>query len=913
MDAGNIEDTRPASRIGWAPIILGLFICLFAQNALRADEKAHGIAQTKLRDFDAVTLQLPYMHQFQFAGYYAAVEKNFYAQEGLTVTIREGTVNETAVDVVLSGRAQYGVTGSELVVDRLNGKPVVAVAAIFQHSPSALISDSRKGIYTPKDLVGKRVMMELNQRDVETLAMLKKTGVDVSRIRIRRNTWKVDELASGQVDVLWAYVTNEPFQLRQLGIPCSIIQPIHYGIDFYGDCLFTSENEARMNHDRVAAFRRASLRGWDWAMKNPNEMTAIILNKYMPRQRTLTMEGLLFEAAEMRKLILPELIPVGEMHPERWEQIAQIYADLGFVSKPYSLDGFLFEKNDAKSPVDYPWLKWLMGAFYTLVLVALVVILWNVQLRRQVEKRTRQLSRQNKEIQREAEALRRAEENLKASEAKFRRIYDANIMGMFYASAQGDILEANDAFLIMLGFTREDLDTGLVQSMVFADPRTRPLELEALREIAERGVCTSYEKELLRRDGGRVPTLITAASVSSVDNSVIAIVQDISEKRRLVEEQIKTSKLEAIGVLAGGIAHDFNNLLTPILGNLSLARNTSENTPGIDGFLQLAEKACWRARDLTQQLLTFARGGAPVKKEAVLSDLIRDSTLFALHGSNVRGEFNIVENLWTVEADQGQLSQVLQNLVINAVHAMPHGGVIRISARNVDKVEHPNLPVHPGRHVCIEVKDEGVGISPENLQRIFDPYFTTKPHGHGLGLATSFSIVRRHEGYLAVTSELGSGSTFSVFLPASEHKSKSAAAKPSPIKAQSAGGRILVMDDEPEIQQLVCDMLGHLGYKVEVVGSGEEAVNVYRENAQQGHPFDLVILDLTVPGGMGGAETMKELLKINPAVKSIVCSGYSNDPIVAEYAHYQFKAAVSKPFAFDQLAYTIAAVLSAKG
>lgn len=881
---------------------------VFLPLLLRGQSFAQIIRQEHLRDYEAITLQLPFTDQFQFAGYYAAIEKGFYAQEGLVVNLREPD-GDTPVDAVLSGKAQYGITGSELVVDRIHGKPVVALGVIFQHSPYAILADFRSGIHQAKDLAGKRLMMELNQRDVEMEAMLKKAGVDMSRIQIKRNTGNVDDLLEHRADAMGCYITNEPFHLKKLNVPYTLLQPKDYGIDFYGDCFFTTEAEIQTNPERAAAFQQASIRGWNYAMEHPDEIIQIILDKYGARKRGLTAEDLQYEASEMRKLIVPELVPIGQMHPERWEQIAETYADLGFVQRPFSLDNFVLEP--VKTRHDY-WLYWLRAALCGAVLVALIVLLWNMQLRRQVEKRTEQLRLQNKEIQREAQALRKAEEDLKASEMKFRRIYDANIMGMFYATKEGNIIEANEAFLKLLGYTREDLDQGLLQSQLFLDPEYHPLEPKALKEIEERGVCTPYEKDLVCRDGSSVPTIITAAMVTPQDKSVVAIVQDISEKKRLLEEQVKTSKLEAIGVLAGGIAHDFNNLLTPILGNLSLARNTSDNTPGIDSFLQLAEKACWRARDLTQQLLTFSRGGAPVKKASVLSDLIRDSTHFALHGSNVRALFDIADSLAAVDADQGQLSQVIQNLVINAVHAMPQGGALHVNAFNVEQIEHPNLPPHPGQYVCIEVQDEGTGIQPDNLKKIFDPYFTTKSHGHGLGLATSFSIIRRHDGYIGVKSQWGKGSTFSIFLPVSRNNVKAETREGSMVKAHSHGGHVLVMDDEKDIRQLVHDMLDHSGYDVATACNGEEVIHLYTEAKKNGKPFDVVILDLTVPGGLGGAETLVALREFDPEVKAIVCSGYSNDPIIAEYAKHHFRAAVSKPFSFDHLISTIATVIAEK-
>ncbi|MCK5405722.1 MAG: response regulator, partial [Desulfobulbaceae bacterium] len=355
------------------------------------------------------------------------------------------------------------------------------------------------------------------------------------------------------------------------------------------------------------------------------------------------------------------------------------------------------------------------------------------------------------------------------------------------------------------------------------------------------------------------------APIRDLDDTVVGVVlifRDITPERRMEEELEKARKIKSLGILAGGIAHDFNNILTAVIGNISLAKaNASPETKYYE-CLGNAEKAGLRARDLTQQLITFSKGGAPLMRSASIEEIIRDTAQFVLQGANVSSSFSFADDLWLCEIDEGQVSQVISNLVINANQAMSEGGVISIAAENMTVGKGANLPLKQGKYVKITVADHGEGISPENLPKIFDPYFSTKQAGSGIGLATSYSIIRRHRGLVTVESVLGDGTTFYIYLPASDAKS---VAQGSEVTGLTKGkGRILVMDDEEIVREVVEQMLVYLGYEVVFVADGSQAIERYRESRESGASFDLVILDLTVPGGMGGKETMEHLLKIDP-------------------------------------------------
>jgi PAS domain S-box-containing protein len=417
-------------------------------------------------------------------------------------------------------------------------------------------------------------------------------------------------------------------------------------------------------------------------------------------------------------------------------------------------------------------------------------------------------------------------------------------------------------------------------------------------------VALANHTVLIAKDGKERAIADSGAPIRNRGGEIIGVVlvfRDVTEKQRIQEELLRASTLESIGLLAGGVAHDFNNILTAILGNLSLAMlSLDEQSEGYKRLAQ-AEKASIRARDLAQQLLTFAKGGAPIKKTASLVDLLQDSSNFVVRGTHVRCAFSIEEGLWPVEIDEGQISQVIHNLVLNAQQAMPEGGVVRICAVNKSTGEVKGLPLKEGSYVHISIRDSGIGIPKENLLKIFDPYFTTKQKGSGLGLSTSYSIIKKHDGHMTVDSELGVGSTFSIYLPAFPQAPLPQGKETIEIESLIGRGRILLMDDEQIIRDVLQEMLQRLGYEVALVEEGGEAIALYRRAKESGSPFDVVIMDLTVPGGMGGKEAIRKLRQIDPEVRAIVSSGYSNDPLAGDFMKYGFSDFIAKPFKLEDL------------
>jgi signal transduction histidine kinase/CheY-like chemotaxis protein/uncharacterized protein YdeI (BOF family) len=391
--------------------------------------------------------------------------------------------------------------------------------------------------------------------------------------------------------------------------------------------------------------------------------------------------------------------------------------------------------------------------------------------------------------------------------------------------------------------------------------------------------------------------------------------QQLERQARFETEIERAARLESLGVLAGGIAHDFNNLLTVVIGNLSLALTDERMSKATGGFLREIERAAFRARDLTQQLLTFAKGGDPLRSTVALPELVRSAAESALHGSNARCDFEVHPGLWSVDVDRDQIGQAIQNVVLNATQAMPHGGVIRISLTN-DEIADGAMPaLAAGRYVRVAIADSGAGIKPEVLPRIFDPFFSTKKMGSGLGLATAYSIIKRHEGWLEAQSVIGEGATFTFWLPAAVGAPKPPSKAPlSPASTTESAplpaARVLFMDDEEGIRHVVSVLLERLGLEPTVVKDGAEAVREFSAAQAAGRPFALLILDLTIPGGMGGRETIETLRKLDPQVPAIVSSGYSNDPVLANFSSYGFQAIVTKPYAIHQLSETIQRLLA---
>ena len=513
-------------------------------------------------------------------------------------------------------------------------------------------------------------------------------------------------------------------------------------------------------------------------------------------------------------------------------------------------------------------------------------------------------------VARDISERKQTENALQESEDKFRMTFDfspdaVNINRL----DDGLYVDINQGFTRITGCTREDVrgKTSL-EIDIWQEAADRQRLVQGLRE---NGYVENLEAQFRRKDGSLVTGLMSARVISLKGiPHIISISRDITERKKHEDEQLKIEKLESLGILAGGIAHDFNNILTGVMGNISFAKVLLDAAHKAYKPLAEAEKAAARAGELAHQLLTFARGGEPIKKVVSPRHLVNEALSFILHGSNVKGTIDIPDSIHAFKADEGQISQVLQNIIINAIQAMPGGGILTVAARNEVLTENNPLSLPPGSYIRLTFADQGCGISNDILKRIFDPYFTTKSAGIGLGLSSVHSIVSRHGGHIGVESVIGKGTTFTIHLP-SMGKTEEQADAVVELTAEHRGGSILVMDDDQMVKDIASLMLTYLGYEVTLCEEGEEAVELYTASVESGAPFSLVIMDLTIPGGLGGKQAAERILARFPDACLVVSSGYSNDPIMSNYREYGFSGVIAKPYTLQNFKEVLSSLLSA--
>lgn len=835
-----------------------------------------------------VTLQLRWTHQFQFAGYYAAIEQGYYRDAGFDVTLVEGGAGKDPVREVLEGRAQFGVTNSELLLARLEGKPVVALAAIFQHSPLVWVTRAETGINNPQNFIGKRVKMTTMGRDVELIATLQNEGISLERIKIVDEWADYDDYFDPHLDVVSAYLTNEPYYYIQQQVPFVIIKPITYGIDFYGDCLFTAEKEIEHHPDRVKAFRTASLKGWDYAMDHSDELIELIRSKYNPDKNR---EHLRYEAETMRELILPELVQVGHMNPGRWRRIADTFAALKMARTDHKLNGFIYQPNPEP---DYRWVWW------TLWITLGVSFLWGLG--------SLGLFIFNRRLQREVKARKLSEQALRDLEYEKSLILESVDQLVAYYSPDLRVLWANRALAKSVDQQMEELIDHYCYEVWHS--RTEPCEPCPVLMSVQSG--QSHEANILTREQRLVH--FRSYPARDADGRLVGVVEvgtDITEQKRaeeqkaLLEEQLlQATKMKAVGTLAGGVAHDFNNLLQAIQGFSELLLMEKSGVDPDCRKLQEIKRAAIRGGELTRQLLMFSRQLETHMKPLDLNHEIENiiHLLERTLPKMIAIELLLKGHLWNVEADAGQIEQVLMNLAINARDAMPDGGKLQIATANVvlDAAFCRTQPeVKPDRYVLLTVTDTGCGMESDLSAHIFEPFYTTKEvgKGTGLGLAMVFGIVKHHGGHILCESRVGEGTTFKIYLPATREQIDEPAAgleAPAP-----AGGTetILVVDDEDGVRDYTAQALARFGYRVLTATNGEEGLEIYR---QQGSRIDLIVLDVIMPG-MGGRECLRQLLALDPEVKVIVASGFSLDAASRHELQQHAKGHMDKPYEIAQL------------
>ncbi len=533
-----------------------------------------------------------------------------------------------------------------------------------------------------------------------------------------------------------------------------------------------------------------------------------------------------------------------------------------------------------------------------------------------VRQKQQSLLQNNIELSKEVDARIQAIFELSASEERLSITLQSIGDGVITTDKLGKVVLINKVAEELTGWSNEEgLGRKLEEVFHVIDGKSGEV-CENLVEMvieANQTVTLIENSVLLSRYGKRCDITDSGAPIRDWNGNITGVVlvfRDVTRELQVEEELLKARKLESVGVLAGGIAHDFNNILGSILGNLDLAKDMIASDSKPYALLAEAKEASMRAKNLTLQLLTFSQGGEPIRKVGSLKQVIEDSVNFVLRGSPVQSKCLVQEDLWLVEMDRGQISQVLENLVINSRQAMPDGGRLEVLCENSSDIG-PNgyLNLPEGDYVKITVSDNGVGIPEDMIDKIFDPYFSTKSTGSGLGLAVTHSIIRKHDGSITVQSVPGEGSTFTIYLPAIKDAITTQITEPEP-ELETGKGVVMIMDDDEGICKVAEDMLMYLGYRVIITRDGSEAIETYRLAHENDQVIDLVILDLTIPGGVGGKEAITQIRDIDAEAKILVASGYSNDPIMAQYERYGFSGAITKPFSLNELSGVIQSTLS---
>jgi PAS domain S-box-containing protein len=830
-----------------------------------------------------ITLHLKWSHQFQFAGYYAAKEKGFYRAEGLEVTLLEAGPSRLPIPAVEKGEAQFGVSDIEVFQAYLEGRPLVALGVIFQHSPNVILSLRGKGILRPADLTGRKVMFQGGQGLAEAQAMLHSEGLRLDSIQQVPHSWNLDDLLTGRVDAIQAYSTNEPYLLKLRGADVVQLQPIAYGVDFYGDLIFTTRSFAAANPEVTAAFLRASFQGWEYAMEHPEEMIDRILAMPGLTAQGMTREKLRFEAEQMKVLVMPGLVDAGHMNPGRFRRIAETLVKLGIAKTAKNPEGFVYAP---PVPPAQLWLRTLKVVVPAALAIGLLVAIWITQLRRSVYARTKALLK-------EVQQRKRAEEILRESEGRFRSLLQCvDAIAIQSYGPDGTTQYWNRASERLYGYTEAEALGRNLLDLIIPDEMREDVAL-AMRTMGESGVASpSSELSLVRKDRSRVAVFSSHAIVRAPGRppEMFCLDIDLTDRKRLEAQLRQSQKLESLGSLAGGVAHDMNNVLGAILGMASLHGEQAPPGSALARGLETITRAAERGGKMVKSLLNFARQ-SPVEVRAVDLNTILGEEAKLLERttlSKVRLELDLDPTLRAVRGDAGALSHAFLNLCVNAVDAMPDGGTLRLRTRNID----PDW-------IEVLVEDSGCGMPQEVQEKAMDPFFTTKEHGKGTGLGLSivYGTVVAHKGQLEIQSAPGEGTCirmrFPVGAPLPMGEEPVVEQRSGPVSGSLS---VLLVDDDELIQSSIQTVLQTLGHQVTVASTGEEALALI----DPGKPPDVVFLDMNMPG-LGGAGTLQHLRVLLPETPVLLATGRADQTALNLIAAHPGVTLLAKPFSLHDI------------
>ncbi len=823
-------------------IVCGLILVLF-----------FSVSQVKANNdkpLEKVKLQLSWYHQFQFAGYYAAKLKGYYQEEGLEVEIRKCNPNLFPVDAVLSGEADFGTANSDIILLYMQGKPVVVLATIMQHSPWCLLVRADSGITVPEDLIDKTVSTEMSYRDAEFQAMFKYEKISIEEINIILSEPGVKNLINGTVDARASYISDEPYNLQSQGYEPRAIRPVNYGIDFYGDTFFTSELQIREHPQRVAAFRRASLRGWQYAMDHPEEIVDYILSTYYadadPAQAKVipSREHLLFEAKVMAEdLVHPALIEIGHMNPQRWQRIADTYVDVGMTEPIDTLKGFIY---DPSPKANYYWVYWTVGIIAALFLIigvyATILFIFNKRLHHDVQLRTSE----NKALVHEVTERKKAEVALQESKQLLSNVFESMQEGVLVLNSDFKYTHFNRT-LEEISHTQREEVLGKIpwEKYPFLKGKIEEAIKKTMRGEASREQELKYTLSN-GEEGWTTESYFPLRDSEEKIVGVVGVVADITERKKMEEALLQSEKLKSIGTITAGISHEFNNLLAIISGNVQLLERTYNDHEDLTDAFRTIKKATDDGAEICSKMLEFTKTSQDTKKfvSTDIRDLIIQSIDFTkprwkneaqAKGINYKMDTESVKSVSPILCNPTELREVFINLIINALDAMPEGGSLSFSTWSGDDT------------VLVAVSDTGEGMSNEVMKNIFDPFFTTKtPVGTGLGMSMVYGIMTRHGGKIEVESEGGKGSMFKLQFPITTDTVCSIATPQPEKEIKNMDLCILVVDDEEAICNILDTFLSSAGHKVKTVDNGADAINIIKtEN------FDLVLCDLVMPDVFG--------------------------------------------------------------
>jgi len=833
-------------------------------------------------------LHLKWKHQFQFAGYYIALEKGYYAAEGLNVSLIEGGPKYDPVEKLLAGDVEYAISDAGVLLERADGKPVVVLANVFQHSPQILMLRSEPGhVYkTPADLRGKRIMLQSGYLTVEVLALLKKFGLSESDYIRQPSSFDVHDLMAGKTDAFPAYSTNEPYLMRQEGVPFSKFEPHDYGIDFYGDTLVTTEYEMQNHPKRAAAFRRASIKGWKYALEHLDETVDLIYGKYNSQYKSR--EHLHFEGLGIRDLVFHDVVPIGQSELKRWHYIQDVFDELGYKTGDIDWDVFIYRDEPDIVKVLWFYRYWIL--FVLLGGLVLLLFLYTVQLRTGIRKRTAALEQISSE---------------------YKDILDHMQDAYYRADMKGNIVWVSLACQRHLGYTRSQL-IGRPMRRLFYQMDEYSTFTKALDESG--GHLQHFEICLKHLNDAPVWVEVNAQYCYGKESELLGIegnVRNITERKQAERESLELTgqlqqaqKMESIGVLAGGIAHDFNNLLVSMMGNAELALLDAPEQSEMRYYLQQIFKASRQGADLVRQMLAYSGQGRFAMGDQNLNILVRDVSdlLVTVIGKNALLKQELMPDLANVYGDKNQLTQLIMNLITNASEALsgkPGEITLRTGVRSLTKTDFIGMYMSTeqlaGEYVFIEVEDNGCGMDQATRARIFDPFFSTKETGSGLGLAALLGIVRSHRGTLALQSQPDRGSCFTIYLPmlttakeiVDEHEQTGEFVTPFSLR-----GIVLVVDDEKAVRDVAKRLLEHEGIQVITANGGDKAMTLFRQHADE---LAFVLLDLTMPK-MDGEELFYAMQAIRADIPVLLSSGFPAVETVERLQKFGLAGFVRKPY-----------------